>query len=52
MSAWSFDLKASLRCPRCGAASSETSVLCEPHRIANAEWQARYKARMREARAT
>ena len=37
-------------CPRCGAPSSETSVLCEPHRLDAAARQSRWQSRRRPAR--
>jgi hypothetical protein len=37
-------------CPRCGAPSSETSVLCEQHRLDAAARQSRWSAKHRQAR--
>lgn len=53
MSAWlngKVDDQGKPVCPRCGAPSSETSMLCEQHRIEAAERWSRWSAKHRPAR--
>lgn len=49
MSGWLRD-KVRQVCPRCGAPSSETSVLCEPHRLDAVARQSRWSALRRPLR--
>lgn len=50
MSPLYLERKSDLRCPRCGQPSSETSVLCEPHRLDAAGRVQRSATKRRAAR--